>query len=113
MPHLDKAPPLHWLGLVLTPQGVYRSWFSLLGKDSPRFEFIPSSAENSLAEQAQAIPEVQTYLWFARFPVKRSREEGARHIVEYSDLCHPQMSDFRVVLGKHGGVLAVGFADGS
>jgi membrane-bound metal-dependent hydrolase YbcI (DUF457 family) len=106
--------PFRWSGLVLTPEGVYQGWFSVLDSDQPAFQFFPS-ANNEHVAQAQTLPEVQTYLWFARFPVARYRIEGGRHIVEYTDLRFRTRSSrappftFRVTLNGNGDVLTRGF----
>jgi hypothetical protein len=36
--------------------------------------------------RANQLPAVETYLWFARFPVVTVREAGGMHVVEYTDL---------------------------
>jgi membrane-bound metal-dependent hydrolase YbcI (DUF457 family) len=80
--------PFRWSGLVRTSEGVYQSWFSVLEADLPaeRFEFFPSAHDNPFVRRAQELPAVQTYLWFARFPVVTVREAGGMHVVEYTDL---------------------------
>ncbi len=108
--------PFRWSGLVLTPEGVYQGWFNVLASDPPAFQFFPS-ARNDYVARAQKLPEVQTYLWFARFPVARYRTDGDRHIVEYTDLRFRTRSrrapsfTFRVTLNGNGDVLTRGFPD--
>jgi hypothetical protein len=81
--------PFRWSGLVLTSEGVYRNWFSLLDDTSPELQFYPS-ASNEYVERARREPAAKTYLWFARFPVARYHnshgENGEEHVVEFADL---------------------------
>ena len=106
--------PFRWTGLVLTPDGVYQSWFDLLDNDARRFEFFPT-AENEYVERARQIPAVQTYLWFARFPVAQYRLEAGRHIVDFTDRRFQSQDDrnpgfvYRVVFDSAGKVLSNGF----
>lgn len=99
-------PPslFHWDGLVLTPRGVYELRMNLSGESaevqagavspaesSLTYRFYPDAAPNPYIEAAKRLPEVQTVLWFARFPVTRFHKEGPEAIVEISDLRFPQM----------------------
>jgi membrane-bound metal-dependent hydrolase YbcI (DUF457 family) len=105
--------PFRWTGLVLTPDGVYQGWFTVLEGAQPEFEFVPND-ENEYVRQAGALPQVKTYLWFARFPLVRYRNEPDRHVVEYTDLrfrapdSRRQPFVFRVVLNDEGNVTAWG-----
>jgi len=95
----------HWDGLVLTPRGVYELRMNLGGEStevqatgaiaatdaSLTYRFYPDAAPNPYIEAAKRLPEVQTVLWFARFPVIRFHKEGPDAIVEISDLRFPQM----------------------
>jgi hypothetical protein len=55
------------------------------------YRFYPDAPPNPYIEAARRLPEVQTVLWFARFPVTRFHKEGPDAIVEISDLRFPQM----------------------
>ena len=106
--------PLRWSGLARTREGIYQNWFGLLEPETPPFEFFPSE-NNDWVMRAVKLPEVQTYLWFARFPVARYREEPGRHIVELSDRRfnswrrrRPAFA-FRVMFDNRGEVLEAGF----
>jgi hypothetical protein len=55
------------------------------------YRFYPDAAPNPYIEAAKRLPEVQTVLWFARFPVTRFHKEGPDAIVEISDLRFPQI----------------------
>jgi membrane-bound metal-dependent hydrolase YbcI (DUF457 family) len=95
----------HWDGLVLTPHGVYELRMDLGGEStdvqaavnpddadsSLTYRFYPDAAPNPYIEAAKGLPEVQTVLWFARFPVTRFHKEGTDAVVEISDLRFPQM----------------------
>jgi len=92
----------HWDGLVLTPRGVYELRMDLSGEtnvqaagaetdSSLNYRFYPDAPPNAYIEAAKRLPEVQTVLWFARFPVTRFHKEGADAVVEISDLRFPQM----------------------
>jgi membrane-bound metal-dependent hydrolase YbcI (DUF457 family) len=114
--------PFRWSGLVLTSEGVYRNWFSLLDGAPEEFEFYPS-ASNEYVEKARHEPAAETYLWFARFPVARyhnsNGETGEEHVVEFADLRFglPGRMDeetrvrfgFRVVFDGNGEVVESGF----
>lgn len=108
--------PFRWSGLVLTPEGVYQSWFNLLTDSQLHFDFYASEA-NEYVARAAALPEVQTYLWFARFPVVHYRNQPGRHIVEYTDRRFSALRRqnpaflFRVVFNEKGAVLARGFVE--
>jgi membrane-bound metal-dependent hydrolase YbcI (DUF457 family) len=95
----------HWDGLVLTPHGVYELRTNLSeessevqaasaspeGDSSLSYRFYPDAPPNPYIDAAKRLPEVQTVLWFARFPVTRFHKEGAEAVVEISDLRFPQM----------------------
>ena len=108
--------PFRWSGLVLTSDGVYQSWFSVLDEKPPEFEFF-SSAANDYVARAKELPAAKTYLWFARFPVARYRAEGGRHIVEWTDRRFNAVRQrnpafvFRVVFNEQGRVVSAGFLE--
>jgi membrane-bound metal-dependent hydrolase YbcI (DUF457 family) len=119
----------HWDGLVLTPRGVYELRMNLGSEtevqaasagteadSSLSYRFYPDAAPNPYIEAAKRLPEVQTVLWFARFPVTRFHEEGADGVVEISDLRFPQMRPdrpasftYRVRIAADGTVLSQGW----
>ncbi len=105
--------PLRWSGLVLTSEGVYQAWFKVFDAGAPSFEF-EASERNDYVARAEALPAVQTYLWFARFPVARYRNEGTHHVVEFTDLRfrspqRPNPFTFRVLLDADGQATSWGF----
>jgi len=99
---------------VLTSEGVLQSWFNLLDTGPPQFELFPT-VENGYVERARRLPGVQTYLWFARFPVAHYRLDGDRHIVDFADRRFQSQDDrnpgfvYRVVFDSAGKVLSNGF----
>jgi hypothetical protein len=84
----------HWDGLVNTPHGVYEVRLDL-SEPSPlasiEHRYYPDAIPNQYIDAARRLPEVQTVLWFARFPVTRFHKEGADAIVEISDARFPQV----------------------
>jgi len=120
----------HWDGLVLTPRGVYELRMNLgaEGNDvqaagpgpdvqsSLSYRFYPDAPPNPYIEAAKRLPEVQTVLWFARFPVTRFHKEGGEAVVEISDLRFPQMRPdrpasftYRVRFAAEGTVVSQGW----
>jgi membrane-bound metal-dependent hydrolase YbcI (DUF457 family) len=81
-------PPsaLRWSGLIRTPTGVYQAWFSLVDREPPAFRFFADSPANSFIAEARALPSVQRYLWFARFPLVTYRQEDGHNVVDFTDL---------------------------
>ncbi len=94
----------NWDGLIRTPRGVYELRMDLEGQPATvqaasaaeesastlNYRYYPDSPENSYIDAAKRLPEVQTVLWFARFPVTRFHKEGTEAVVEISDLRFPQ-----------------------
>jgi membrane-bound metal-dependent hydrolase YbcI (DUF457 family) len=94
----------NWDGLIRTPRGVYELRMDLGGQPasvqaasgggegaaSLAYRFYPDSPGNPYIDAAKRLSEVQTVLWFARFPVTRFRTEGGNAVVEISDLRFPQ-----------------------
>ena len=84
----------HWDGLVNTQHGVYEVRLDL-SEASPlasiEHRYYPNAIPNLYVDAARRLPEVQTVLWFARFPVTRFHKEGTDAIVEISDARFPQV----------------------
>jgi len=120
----------NWDGLIRTPRGVYELRMDLSGQPanvqaagaadqsmaSLIYRYYPDSPENSYIDAARRLPEVQTVLWFARFPLTRFRTEGGNAIVEISDLRFPQTRPdrpasftYRVRFASDGRVLSQGW----
>jgi membrane-bound metal-dependent hydrolase YbcI (DUF457 family) len=78
--------PARWAGLIETPDGVYRIQFAQLGDEPFHIDFFPQARPNQFVAQARGLSEVQTFLWFARFPLFRFFERDGKPVVEISDL---------------------------
>jgi membrane-bound metal-dependent hydrolase YbcI (DUF457 family) len=129
---LPMPPSLwHWDGLVRGPHGVYETRVNFgeaadqaqaaPGADPPgglplEYRYYPDAAPNSFIDAAKQLPEVQTVLWFSRFPVTRFHKEGSDAIVEFSDLRFPHVRPdrpaaftYRVRFGASGNILSKGW----
>jgi membrane-bound metal-dependent hydrolase YbcI (DUF457 family) len=129
---LPLPPSLwHWDGLVLTPRGVYETRMDLSGNPDQvqaaasnpaaevfplEYRFYPDAPPNSYIDAAKRLPEVQTVLWFCRFPVTRFHKEGNDAIVEIADLRFPHVRPdrpasftYRVRFGADGKVRSQGW----
>jgi len=108
--------PFRWSGLILTSDGVYQAWFSVLDETPPIYAFFPSD-HNEYVAKARQLPAVKTFLWFARFPVARYRQMGSEHIVDWGDRRFNAVRQrntpfvFRVVFDAQGQVLSAGFLE--
>ena len=110
--------PAYWSGLIRTPDGVWQSWFSLLERQPPAFRFFGDSPPNGYTEAVKQLPEVRTYLWFARFPVVRYSQRGDRNVVELTDRRfvawrsrRTSAFTFRVTIDSAGRVLDQGWVE--
>jgi membrane-bound metal-dependent hydrolase YbcI (DUF457 family) len=84
----------HWDGLVNTPHGVYEVRLDLSEPGplaSIEHRYYPDAVPNQYIDAAERLPEVQTVLWFSRFPVTRFHKEGSDAIVEIYDARFPQI----------------------
>lgn len=129
---LPLPPSLwHWDGLVLTPRGVYETRMDLGGNPDRvqaaaatpaaeafplEYRFYPDAPPNSYIDAAKRLPEVQTVLWFSRFPVTRFHKEGNDAIVEIADLRFPHVRPdrpasftYRVRFGADGKLVSQGW----
>ncbi|HXJ06206.1 MAG TPA: metal-dependent hydrolase [Candidatus Acidoferrum sp.] len=109
----------HWDGLVNTPHGVYEVQLDLSApapQVSIEHRYYPDPIPNQFIDAAKRLPEVQTVLWFARFPVTRFHKEGSNAIVEFSDIRFKQVRrdrpaafTYRVEMDESGGVISQGW----
>jgi len=85
---LPLPPTLtHWVGLVGTPEGVWRTTFYEPGGAVESTRFYTDAQSCEFIEQARKLRDVQVYLWFARYPVWRIRQqEGRQTVIEISDV---------------------------
>jgi membrane-bound metal-dependent hydrolase YbcI (DUF457 family) len=114
-------PPslLHWDGLVNTPHGVYEVRLDLSERPDPssvEHRYYPDAIPNEYIDAAKRLSEVQTVLWFARFPVTRFHKEGSAAIVEIYDARFPQVRrdrpasfTYRVKIDESGKVISQGW----
>lgn len=126
-------PPslLHWDGLVETPHGVYEVRFDLSEKwpvgeahsSSPEtaatmeHRYYLDAPPNPYIDSAKRLKDVQTFLWFARFPVTRFHKEGNQAVVEFVDLRFPQSRErsgpftYRVRMDASGKLISQGWVE--
>jgi len=85
---LPLPPTLtHWVGLISTPEGVWRTTFHEPGGAVESTQLYADAESRELIEQARKLRDVQVFLWFARYPVWRVRpREGQQTVVEISDV---------------------------
>ena len=84
---LPEAPSLlEWDGLITSPGGVYRLNETLLSSSTVSLDFFPTAPPDTALANAFALPDVQTYLWFARFPVAKELHTGGNTVIEISDI---------------------------
>jgi membrane-bound metal-dependent hydrolase YbcI (DUF457 family) len=85
---LPLPPTLtHWVGLVSTPEGVWRTTFHEPSGEVETTQLYADARSRNLIEQARQLRDVQVFLWFARYPVWRVQpKEGQQTVVEISDV---------------------------
>jgi membrane-bound metal-dependent hydrolase YbcI (DUF457 family) len=117
---LPLPPSLwHWDGLVNTPHGVYEVRLDL-SEPAPlasvEHRYYPDAILNQYLEAAKRLPEVQTVLWFSRFPITRFHKEGSVAIVEIFDARFSSMRrdrtasfTYRVKMDEAGHVISKGW----
>ncbi len=114
-----------WSGLILTPEGVYRLQFNELGGEPVKIQYFPSAPNNRYITAARGLRDVQTFLWFARFPVWQFTERNGQEIVQITDMrfygdrapagapasptAIPSNFTFEVVFTPEGRVISQGF----
>jgi membrane-bound metal-dependent hydrolase YbcI (DUF457 family) len=109
----------HWDGLVNTAHGVYEVRLDLSeapARASIEHRYYPDAIPNQYIDAAKRLPEVQTVLWFARFPVTRFHKEGSDAIVEIYDARFPQVRrdrpasfTYRIKMDESGAVISQGW----
>ena len=111
-------PPslLDWGDAIRSHNGLYEAQFDLRDPGFPEFRFVPDSPHDRFVARAFALPEVQLYWQFARFPSIRSFMEDGKHVVElgenrFSDgrRRSPQPFTYRVVFDSAGNVIEQGW----
>jgi hypothetical protein len=75
-----------WEGLIAAPEGVYRVQFNQFGGEPVKIQFFAEAEPNRYLAAARELPDIQKFLWFARFPVSRFFERDGQPVVQISDL---------------------------
>jgi membrane-bound metal-dependent hydrolase YbcI (DUF457 family) len=84
---LPLPPTLtHWAGLLSTPEGVWRITFHVPSGAPERAVLYADAKADRYIEAAKKLRDVQTYLWFARFPVWRVERNMEETVVEITDV---------------------------
>jgi membrane-bound metal-dependent hydrolase YbcI (DUF457 family) len=85
---LPLPPTLtHWVGLVSTPEGVWRATFHEPSGAVESTQLYTDAQSREFIEQARKLRDVQVFLWFARYPIWRVRHsEGQQTVIEISDV---------------------------
>ena len=84
---MPQAPSLlYWDGLIRTERGAYRLHENLLSQETVEYDYFPDTAPGELLDAARKLPDVQTYLWFARYPVYTFRHVDGHDSIEIKDL---------------------------
>ncbi|PYM79864.1 MAG: hypothetical protein DME09_20515 [Candidatus Rokuibacteriota bacterium] len=110
----EPLNPLSWAGFVDDGRYYWRGRVSPLGAPVVLRPVLKASSADAAALAARS-PEVQLYLWFARFPTLIERVEGGRRILDYTDLRFPPLlgrrsfARLRVVVSPEGAVERVLF----
>ena len=84
---LPLPPTLtHWAGVITTPEGVWRTTFSVPGGAVERAQLYGETDPNRFIAEAKTLRDVQIYLWFARFPVWQVEQVQGRTVAEVTDV---------------------------
>jgi inner membrane protein len=81
----EPLSPFGWAGFVEDQTHYWQGRTSALGGPVALVPAVKPVAVAAAAAAAQS-PEVQIYLWFARFPTLIERVENGRRILDYTDL---------------------------
>jgi membrane-bound metal-dependent hydrolase YbcI (DUF457 family) len=79
------------------------------------YSYFPDASSNQFIEAAKLLPQVETFFWFARFPVTRFHKEGTDSVVEYYDARFPHRDrgpspfTYQVRFDANGAVLSQGW----
>jgi membrane-bound metal-dependent hydrolase YbcI (DUF457 family) len=76
----------HWCGLVSTNEGVYRLQFDEFNGEPVMIRFFKNADANSYIDAARNLRDVQTFLWFARFPLIQYLELNGQPTVRIVDM---------------------------
>ena len=84
---LPLPPTLtHWSGVMATPEGVLRTTFHVPGGAVEKVHLYADAQNDPAVLRAMQLRDVQTYLWFARFPVWSVMRSGGQTVVDVTDV---------------------------
>jgi membrane-bound metal-dependent hydrolase YbcI (DUF457 family) len=89
------------------------------GQELPPIEYsyYPDAPSNSFIDTAKHLRQVETFFWFARFPITRYHKEGTDSVVEFFDARFPHRDrgpspfTYQVRIGANGVVLSQGWKE--
>lgn len=73
--------PARWAALIATSGGLYRLEFDELSSEPVALRYFPQAQPNRYIAAANALPDVQIFHWFARFPLFQYSESDGRPVV--------------------------------
>jgi len=79
------------------------------------YSYYPDAPSNPFIESAKHLPQVETFFWFARFPITRYHREGTDSVVEFFDARFPHRDrgpspfTYEVRFDANGGVRSQGW----
>ena len=80
------AGPLAWNGFIDDGRTYLRAEVDPFSGAVAWKQRVPRGQDVAEVREVQDIPEVRTYLWFARFPVVQTSRNGLLRILTFSDL---------------------------
>ena len=84
---LPQAPNFWmWDGMIRVDNGVYELREDLRRPAARDFDFFADSVPQNYLAAARALPQTQTYLWFARFPFFTFAQQNGAPVVLVTDL---------------------------
>jgi membrane-bound metal-dependent hydrolase YbcI (DUF457 family) len=84
---LPLPPTLtRWAGLISTPDGVWRTTFHEPGGTLVRAQLYSDAQSIQYIDRVRKLHDVQVFLWFARYPVWRVRQQGQETVVDIFDV---------------------------
>ena len=113
---LPMAPSIwRWEGLILTDNGVLQMHEDLLRPATKDVHVFEDTAPPELLARIRDLPEAQTYLWFARFPLYSVTQSNGETNLDISDVRFFSVRGgrspgftFRVVFDSAGNVIRQG-----
>jgi hypothetical protein len=79
------------------------------------YSYYPDPPSNSFIDNAKHLRQVETFFWFARFPITRYHREGSDSVVEFFDARFPHRDrgpspfTYEVRFDANGAVLSQGW----